>query len=66
MLVLKPPFLSLVALFRRLFVSDRAFWLGRLGFGFVGCVFGLGLLFSVVTLPSVLQISASIRQWLLY
>ena len=56
------PFLFLVEPFRPLFVSDLGFWLERLEIGSVGFVFGLGLLFSVVTFLLVWQVNGRVRQ----
>ena len=56
------PFPFLVEPFRPLFVSDLGFWLEQLEIGSVGFVFGLVLLFSVVTFPLVWQVNGMVRQ----
>ena len=56
------PSLFLVEPFRPLFVSDLGFWLERLGIGSVGFVFGLALLFSMVTFLLVWQVNGRVRQ----
>ena len=56
------PFLFLVDPFLPLFVSDLGFWLERLEIGSVGFVFGLELLFSVLTFLLVWQVNGRVRQ----